>query len=108
LVELGEGGFLHRLDGSRLNVSLVIQLVNVILLFILSELCQSVSWLTWLLTVAEHCLGYSDALEILVRSIELLEHLMSHRVACCACGAGRLGMSRSSHLATVDVGRVGP
>jgi hypothetical protein len=105
LVELGEGGLLHGLDRLRLDVSLVIELV-----VILSELFQSVSsksWLTWLLTVAQHCLGYSDALEILVSSIELLEHLLSHRVTCCAGGAGRLGLSRSSHLA-IDVGRVGP
>jgi hypothetical protein len=102
LVELGEGGLLHGLDRSRLDVSLVIELV-----FILSELLQSVTWLTWLLAVAEHCLGYSDALEILVSSIELLKHLLSHRVTCCAGGAGRLGLSGSSHLA-IDVGRVGP
>ena len=107
MVELGEGGLLHRLDGPRLNVSLVIELV-----FILSELFQSVSWLTWWLTVAEHCVGHSDALEILVSSIELLKHLTSHRIACCAGGARRLGLSRSSHLfvtlATIDVGGVGP
>lgn len=106
MVELGEGGLLHRLDRLRLNaihlVSLVIKLA-----IILSELFQSVSWLTWLLTVAEHCVGHSDALEILVSSIELLKHLVSHRVTCCAGGAGRLGLSRSSHLA-IDVGRVGP
>ena len=57
---------MHGQDRSRLDVSLVIELV-----LILSELLQSVTWLTWLLAVAEHCLGYSDTLKLLVIYIEL-------------------------------------